>query len=343
MRVLGRPDDGDAPAGHLGRYLARDGSTGGRVGVDLDRPHVVVVVGKRGYGKSYTLGVLGEELARAPAVAPVIADPMAVFGGLVDGTDSVDARPATVRPDALPPRAWCRLLGLPPQSAAGALLWQAAGAAETLAGMRTAIDEADAGPDARRAAANHLALADRWQVFDARSPPLAGDRGAVVDLSGVGGAATDAVVAAVAATLYERASADAGVHPWFVLDEAHAVIDGVASEPLERLATRGRQPGVSLVAATQRPGALPESLLSQADLLIAHRLTDERDREALAAVQPSYLSTSVAERMPTTTGDALVVDDTTESVHTVRVRERETPHGGDSPRASESKATSSRD
>ena len=63
--VLGResgPDDG--PVGRLGSYRARDGSAGAPLSLDLDGPHAVSVVGKRGYGKSYTLGVLAEALAR---------------------------------------------------------------------------------------------------------------------------------------------------------------------------------------------------------------------------------------------------------------------------------------
>lgn len=74
------------------------------------------------------------------------------------------------------------------------------------------------------------------------------------------------------------------------------------------MAVRG--PGVSLVAATQRPGALPATAISQADLLVVHRLTGRADREAL------------------------VIDDATETVNTVTVRERLTPHDGASPRAS---------
>src|SRR6056297_422548 len=78
MDVLG----GDGrPHGTLGHYLATDGSVGERVGVDLSGPHAGVVVGKRGSGKSYTLGVLAEALADASGVAPVVVDPMGAFGG----------------------------------------------------------------------------------------------------------------------------------------------------------------------------------------------------------------------------------------------------------------------
>jgi len=76
-------------------------------------------------------------------------------------------------------------------------------------------------------------------------------------------------------------------------------------------------------------------LSPQADLLVAHRLTNRADREALAASRPAYMDGTFAERMPTEPGAALVVDDATESVHALAVRERQTPHGGASPRASE--------
>ena len=46
------------------------------------------------------------------------------------------------------------------------------------------------------------------------------------------------------------------------------------------------------------------------------------------------MTESLTDRMPTEPGDVAVIDDATETVHAARIRERETPHGGDSPRAS---------
>jgi hypothetical protein len=122
---------------------------------------------------------------------------------------------------------------------------------------------------------------------------------------------------------------------------AGAAIPSKKAWALRRLLTRGRGPGVSLVAATQRPAALPDVAVSQADLLVAHRLTARDDREALARARPAYMRDSFDERMPTTVGAALVVDDATESVHAVQVRERRTAHGGASataPREAEREA-----
>jgi hypothetical protein len=332
MDVLG----GDGPArGRFGRYLAADGSLGAAVGVDFERPHAGVVVGKRGAGKSYTLGVLAEGLADTAGVAPVVVDPMGAFAGLAEtGLDVVDPR---VPADSLPPRAWCSLLDLDPASAPGTVVWRAADAAATLDGMRSWVADCDAGAAARRAASNHLALAASWGCFAANAPTAADllDGGAVLDCTGLQGAPLRAVVHAIADSLYRTAvEGCAPCLPWLLVDEAHACASGVARDAVATLYTRGRAPGASVVLATQRPSALPAVAVSQSDLVVAHRLTAQADVDALAAAQPTYLAGSVASRLPDGRGEALVVDDATETACTVRVRERRTEHGGGSTRAS---------
>jgi DNA helicase HerA-like ATPase len=336
--------EGDGPVARLGCYRARDGSAGAPLSLDLDRPHAVLVVGKRGYGKSYTLGVIAEALARADGVAPVIADPMGVYDGLVrpaDG-DPVPARVVdspTVTPTSLDPRSWCELLGLSPESGPGGLVWQAAAASRSLDEMREHVRASGAPGVDERAAINHLDLTESWGVFDPDGlTPRALTDGAVtvLDVSGRDAAPANAVLRGVAAGLY-GARVDDRVDrlPWLLVDEAHAFLDGVAASALRTVVTRGRAPGVSLVAATQRPGAVPAVAISQSDVLIAHRLTSERDLTALADARPTYMRESLADRMPTEPGEVVVVDDATETVHDARVRCRDTPHGGESPRASE--------
>jgi hypothetical protein len=343
--VLGRRggDDGNGPTGRLGRYRARDGSDGAPVAVDLDRPHAALVVGKRGAGKSYTLGVLAEAVAGARGLAPVVIDPVGAFAGLVEGGGRV-VRTPRVRPDAIPPSAWPDLLGLSPVDAAGSLLWSAAAATSSLAEMREYVRDADAARETRRAVRNHLDLATSWDVFDpdglAPAGLAAGDP-TVLDLRRHSPAAANAVVRAVARGLHEARLDDRLERlPWLFVDEAHVYFDGIAAPALETLLTRGRVPGVSVVAATQRPGALPEVAVSQADLLVAHRLTAESDLAALSAVRPASLDGSLVEQLPDERGCALVVDDATDSTHVVRIRERETPHGGADPRASHGVSTS---
>jgi DNA helicase HerA-like ATPase len=342
--VLGR-DGTDGPAADLGVYRAIDGSDGAPVALDLERPHAVTVVGKRGYGKSHTLGVLAEELAATPGLAPVVVDPMGAFEplGVQDAVDATVTTDPTVDPAALDPASWCPLVGLDPESGPGGLVWDAARAADSLAEMRDHVGLADAPAADVRAARNHLAMAEAWGVFDPDglgAADLAGDEVTVLDCSGLDSGPMNALARVVAETCY-RARVDERIDrlPWLLVDEAHAFFDGIAAEALETLLTRGRAPGVSLVVATQRPSAVPDVCLSQTDVLLAHRLTSEADIAALESARPTYVDRSFAARMPTEVGGAVVVDDATETAHAVRIRDRRTPHGGSSPRASEAAPT----
>lgn len=338
MVVIGR-EGADGATTRLGHYRARDGSRGAVVDLDVDRPHVGLVVGKRGSGKTYTLGVLAEGLLAAEGVAPVVADPMGAFTSLDTADVSATVVDPSVRADALDPRQWCTLLGLDPEQGAGALVWRAASECATLDGMRSWVNDADAAASTGRAAANHLSLAASWDIFDPagiEAGTLCNGGLTVLDMSGLDSRPAGAVLAAVATVLYDARLADRTSRlPWLLVDEAHAFTGGVARRPLRRLVTRGRQPGVSCVLATQRPSAVPATTVSQTDLLVAHRLTSTADIDALRAAQPTYLDGDFQAWLPETTGDALVVDDGTESVHHVTVRERRTPHGGETPRASD--------
>lgn len=341
--VIGRGEDVTrGPVGTLGTYRALDGSRGADLYLDLDSPHAVLIVGKRGYGKSYTLGVVAEDLARSHAVAPVIVDPMGVFDTIAEGSDG-EPVPTTVidrphvDPATLDPRSWCSLLSLSPESGAGSLLWRAAQRADTLAAMANHVADSDAPGAEKRAANNHIALAESWDVFDPdglTATDLASPDVTVVDVSALDRAPMNAVVRGIGEALY-RARIDRAVDrlPWLLIDEAHAFFDGVARPALETILTRGRAPGVSLVLATQRPSIVPEVAVSQSDILIAHRLTSEQDLAALEAAQPTYMQESLEAQLPTATGEVVVIDDATETVHAARIRSRDTPHGGDSPTA----------
>ncbi|AUX10217.1 ATPase [Halalkaliarchaeum desulfuricum] len=380
MHVLGRDGEGtDRPTATLGRFLARDGSTGAPVELDIDTPHAGLVVGKRGSGKSYTLGVLAEALAETPGVTPIVADPMGAFEGLIDdqsdgsigdrkGNGSSSTAEGGVRvvsdprvpADALPPRIWPELFGIEPTSAAGSLLWRVAERRSTLAEMLAAVDDgvdqtvadggdqpvadgtaptvADARPETRRAVRNYLRLAQSWGVFDPdglSSETLLSADATVIDLSGIPDAPMGVLLRSIATGLYETCLAGRPDRlPWLLADEAHVAFDSVAAPALKILSTRGRTPGVSFVAATQRPGAIPPVVVSQADMIVAHQLTAEDDLAALSAASPTYLAGDVREKLPRTTGTALVIDDATESAHTVAIRNRRTSHGGGSPRVS---------
>ncbi|GAB7018726.1 ATP-binding protein [Halostagnicola bangensis] len=342
--VIGRGADlEDGPVGHLGSYRALDGSTGADLHLDLDGPHAMLIVGKRGYGKSFTLGVVAEALSRAPGVSPVLIDPMGVFETLEAPTerDTVSAtvlESPTVDPGVLDPKSWCTLLGLSPESGAGGLLWRGAQETETIDEMHDHIEQADAPRSDVRAANNHLGLASSWGIFDTDGitpADLAGPEVTVIDVSGIDSAPMNAICRAVAEALYSARVTDSIDRlPWLLIDEAHTFFDGVAAPALETILTRGRAPGVSLVSATQRPSSVPDVGISQSDIIVSHRLTSRTDLEALERAQPTYVNATLEERMPEDPGEVIVIDDATETTHAARIRSRETPHGGDSPRAS---------
>lgn len=327
VHVVGRTD-GDGPVAHIGAYLARDGSRGARVGLDLAGPHVAAVVGKRGSGKSHTLGVLAEELATTTGVVPLVIDPMGAVGPVPDAR-----RPdPTVAAAALPPAAWPALLDVDPARGPGALVWRAAAERTTLPGMRAFVADADVARPARIAARNHFDLAASWGVFDPDGLTGAAGESTVLDLVGLSDRAANAVARAVVAGLYDaRVDRAEGPLPWLLVDEASMFLSGVAAPALRRVITRGRAPGVSLVLATQRPADLPEVVLTQADLLVAHELSGA-DRRRFVDARSELLAEATDARTPRRPGQALLVDDASSAVHALTVRERRTEHGGTAPR-----------
>ena len=64
----------------MGNYT----SLSNKIWLDIVRSHVILIAGKRGGGKSYTIGVFAEELSNLPKeisqnIAPIIFDTMGIF------------------------------------------------------------------------------------------------------------------------------------------------------------------------------------------------------------------------------------------------------------------------
>jgi len=94
---------------------------------------------------------------------------------------------------------------------------------------------------------------------------------------------------------------------------------------------QGRQPGLSLVLATQRPSALESEVLSHSDIIICHRLTAQEDIDALSRIRPTYMHSDIKEsikKIGDEKGVALIIDDTSESAHIIKIRPRLSWHGG---------------
>ncbi|MFH1182582.1 MAG: LAGLIDADG family homing endonuclease [Candidatus Woesearchaeota archaeon] len=125
---------------------------------------------------------------------------------------------------------------------------------------------------------------------------------------------------------------------WIMVDEAHEFLpksgETSATKPLMTLLREGRQPGISLVLASQQPGQIHTDVMTQADVVIAHRITSKVDIDALGTLMQTYMREGLDKALnalPDVKGAALLFDDTNEKLYPIRVRPRTTWHGGSSP------------
>lgn len=402
LYVLGRQEADDRGLLNIGRYYSLDGSLGAPVYMDGTRPHVMLVSGKRGYGKSYTLGTIIEELARLAQnhgrIGVLVVDTLGIFWTsrfknlkqrallerwgyspqgvpvrLLAPSSSVQAYrnrgvPAsafTLRTASLTPHHWYRLFEVSPTSPVGIAMARALHSLEGteygLQEIRDAIARDDrSGERAKGAAENFFHLASSWNIFHPRGLSLSevveGGTVTVLDVSPYPHSLKDVVVAALAQAIFERRvqarqqeeavrlghaeSSSPFPLAWMVIDEAQVFLPREKTLSKQVLIwqwmRQGRQPGLSLLLATQRPSALDPEVLSHSDLIACHRLTAQQDIQALNTIRPTYMQGSIGEalkRVGTERGVALVIDDTTEAVQVIKIRPRLSWHGGEEPSA----------
>ncbi|MFH1290814.1 MAG: ATP-binding protein [Nanoarchaeota archaeon] len=127
---------------------------------------------------------------------------------------------------------------------------------------------------------------------------------------------------------------------WIFIDEAHEFLPKEGKTPatdaLVQILREGRQPGISLVLATQQPGQIHKDVMTQSDIILAHRLTAQPDIEALNQIMQTYLLANIKQQiddLPPLKGSAIVLDDNSERIYPIRVRPRFTWHGGEAPTA----------
>ncbi len=129
---------------------------------------------------------------------------------------------------------------------------------------------------------------------------------------------------------------------WIFIDEAHEFMpkdsepQTLASRPLIQLLREGRQPGISLVLATQQPGKIHTDVMTQADIVISHRLTAKIDIDSLNLIASTYLPYAIqkyVDELPADKGTAVLIDDKLEKIYPMRVRPKMSWHGGEDPTA----------
>ena len=275
--------------------------------------------GQSGSGKSYSLGVVLEQLLLETDLRIVILDPNSDFARLPEVLDSTEAhaaerwealaggiavRSATSEGDArlrlrfpeLDPASQGALLRLDPVADREEYAELAALLVQQRPESLTELAAAE-GAEARRL---HLRIrnlgVEDWAVWarqDAGSVLSALDdpdvRCLVVDLGSLPTREEQALVAeSVLRGLWDRRHERRPVLA--VVDEAHNVCPAVPGDPLTALATEhavriageGRKFGIYMLVATQRPQKVHENVISQCDNLILMRLNSAADSAFIA-------------------------------------------------------------
>ena len=131
---------------------------------------------------------------------------------------------------------------------------------------------------------------------------------------------------------------------WLMIDEAHEFLprEGktAATDSLVQLLREGRQPGISMVLATQQPGEIHKDVITQSDLVISHRVTARKDVTALNDIMQTYLYGDIQKylnNLPREKGSAIILDDNSERIYPVKIRPKVTWHGGEAPSAVKAK------
>ncbi|AKB86179.1 ATP-binding protein [Methanococcoides methylutens] len=405
--ILGRRNENEDGVLDIGRYLALDRSSGSHVAIDALKPHAILICGKRGYGKSYTMATLIEEISLLPDnirqnLSSLVIDTMGIFWTLDRGNDpqkellqewnmepaGFDAevfvpaghvdeyreRHIEVTPFSIPVAQlhgydWCELFSIKTTSPLGVLLvriieeMRESNESFSFEDISSRINADDRSDDVTKMAAeNYLRTAASWSVFEKDacgiSELIRKGRTSVLDVSSIEDKVVrSAVVGIIARDTYNRrlkerrsyermAMGDEDIEQkmpmvWMFIDEAHLFVpsqgETLASDVLiNEWVRQGRQPGLSIIFATQRPAALHPDIISQSDIVICHRLTARDDIEALEAIRPTYMKENIGDairKMGLERGIAFVVDDTSESTHLVKVRPRYSWHGGNEPSA----------
>jgi hypothetical protein len=269
--------------------------------------------GQSGSGKTYSLGVVLEQLLLETGLRVVILDPNSDFvrlsevrAGVEEPTsarwravaDGIDVRSGTAGPrrvhlrfDQIGRDAQAALLRLDPVAdreeygeLASLLDSEQPGSLEDLADLSR--------PEARGLAlrASNLGVG-RWPVWSR------GDEGSVidaladpeircldVDLGSLGTRREQSLVAgAVLRSFWERRTERRPV--LIVIDEAHNVcpaepadeLTALATDLAIRIAAEGRKFGLYLLVCTQRPQKVPENVISQCDNLVLMRMSSPSD------------------------------------------------------------------
>ena len=400
--ILGRREKSNIGILNIGRYYALDSSLGSDVYVDILRPHIVLICGKRGYGKSYTIGVFIEEIANLEEevknnLGVVVFDTLGIYWTTkYENKDELDNLKAwnktpkgfdinlfvpkklvgqyeknnisvnsfSIKTSELTSFHWCELFNVKSTDSLGIALTRAIldlNDREINYDISDILDfilkDSRLDNNTKNAAENFLKNAQSWGVFDKSGMSITDfvKRGVitVLDISQLPDPKLkDIVTSIVNKKIFEKrvisrkkkkkkkmgkkVSSEGIPMVWLAIDEAQLFLPNNVYTMgkdvfINQWMRQGRQPGLSLIMATQRPSALDQEVLSHSDIILCHRLTAQEDIDSLSKIRPTYMHGTIREsikKVGDERGVGLIVDDTSESSHIIKIRPRLSWHGG---------------
>ncbi len=413
---------GDGGSVFLGRHYVRMGETvslSTDLYLDMARPHVVLVCGKRGSGKSYTLGVISEAMSKLPEevsenLSILIFDTMGIFWtmkypnwkeeDLLRGWNQKPSEfnnidvytPAgyvkeqkksgipidfsfSMKTSELNAGDWCNAFGVDLIDPIGVLIEKVIIELEDVGKdydiediIKKISAEKKVDEKTKNATENRFIAARGWGIFSKTGTKMKDivkpGRVSVLDIScytkisgswGIKSLVTGllsrklltermarrkieeikAIGAGKSYFGFEQ-SVDTDKMPlvWIMIDEAHEFLPKVgktaASDALIQLLREGRQPGISMILATQQPGEIHKDVITQSDIVLSHRITAKKDIDALNDMMQTYLLADIQKyinNLPRLKGSAIILDDNSERIYPMQMRPRTTWHGGEAP------------
>lgn len=368
--------------------------------IDASSARSILACGKRGTGKSYTMGNIVEEIhTETDDVVPLVIDPMGIYWTmgeenerqqdllwdwgmseqrfpinlLVPGepedrfgeevlreleTRGIDVNPLLLNPSDMTPDGWCDLFDLNINKPMGIALYRAVRELNEDSDTFYLNDivekvEMDGGSSDRtkEALLNRLEMARDWGIFATQYQDIwktfDENRINVLDMSVIDPGQyglRNLVVEVLGKELFRqrqeaRRREEMGLggeipKVWLFIDEAHNFVPSgsstLAKSTIIRWVKEGRQPGLSIVVATQQPSAIDSDVLSQCDIILCHKITTKEDIRSLDKLSQDYMGSNLKTyvRQIDNVGEAVYVDDDEETVEVVKMRPRKSKHGG---------------
>ncbi len=395
----------------LGRHLVGEGENANMtnpVMLDVARPHVMLICGKRGSGKSYSGCVIVEEILKLPEeikqnLSVLMIDTQGIFWSMKSpnekdlillnqwglkpqgfpvrvyipkGVEEKFKREGipydhvfTIKPSSFSSVDWCLSFSLSLIDPLGILLDRTIKRVRSETSDFTIDDIIEyiredelAEKKEKLALINRFMSAKEWGIFSREGieiekliqPGVA----SIIDVSffsqiSEGWSVRNLIVGLIVrkvmelrtiARREEEMGSMAGFRKikvpitWIIIDEAHNFLPAdrktASSDPLLTVIKEGRQPGISCCLITQRPNKLHPDAISQADLVLSHRLTSQEDLKALQSIMQTYLLYDITKYigdLPRRPGSAIILDDNSERIYPVVVRPRQSWHAGGTP------------